>query len=175
MQCLIRCKTDTLVHRHFFFSLSIYFSVNTKILMMKCERICQFCKYHIYGLIMQSLNPAGIHDFGFGVYKIWIFFKWRNTKVTKMALYLKFSFSRSFYCVKIALICPQKNPYTYTIGLGHEPLQWSMIRITTFNIFWTTLFYKNEPNFCQLGIPSFHKASNWSLWGKNMSNLMKYW
>ena len=27
----------------------------------------EFCKYHIYGLIMQSLNPAWIHDFGCGV------------------------------------------------------------------------------------------------------------
>ena len=51
----------------------------------------EFCKYHIYGLIMQSLNPAWIHDFGGGVSKLGMynldgFLKRRNAEVTKMAL-----------------------------------------------------------------------------------------
>ena len=51
----------------------------------------EFCKYHIYGLIMQSLNPAWIHDFGcavslLGTQNLDVFFKWRNAEVTKMAL-----------------------------------------------------------------------------------------
>ena len=47
-QCLIRCKTDTLVHS------VIFFARSPKILMMKCKNMPEFCKYYILHLLLQS-------------------------------------------------------------------------------------------------------------------------